>query len=152
MEETGPQSPGPVFDNREKQAPERQPLPQSQAATRRQTYHSQRRPCHRGCSIVLIAHLDENPVQQATGSALFLPQPMGLHLDQCSLTCLRSLYTFKNFFFFLFMAVPTIMEVPRPGVESELHVRPRPQPRQHQIPFTSVTCATAYGNARSLTH
>ena len=44
------------------------------------------------------------------------------------------------------------MEVPRPGVEVELQLRPIPQPQQHQTRVTSVTCATACSNTGSLIH
>ena len=42
------------------------------------------------------------------------------------------------------------MEVPRPGIESELQMGPVPQ--QEWIWATSVIYAAAKGNARSLTH
>ena len=44
------------------------------------------------------------------------------------------------------------MEIPGPGVEWELQLRPTPQPWQHQIQATSVAYAAACGNAESLTH
>ena len=42
------------------------------------------------------------------------------------------------------------MEVPRPGVESELQLGLRPQPQQRRTQTTSPTYATAYGNTRPL--
>ena len=44
------------------------------------------------------------------------------------------------------------MEVPRLGAESELQQQSTPQPQQHHTHATSVTYATAYGNAISLNH
>ena len=50
------------------------------------------------------------------------------------------------------MAAPVHMEVPRPGIELELHLRPTSQPWQHQIRATFVISTAACSNARSLTH
>ena len=44
------------------------------------------------------------------------------------------------------------MEVSGPGTESELQLRPMPQPRHHQIWGTFATQTVAYHNTRSLTH
>ena len=44
------------------------------------------------------------------------------------------------------------MEVPGPGVESELQLKPTSKPQQHQIRPASAINATAYSNASSLTH
>ena len=53
--------------------------------------------------------------------------------------------TSQVLFFFFFL-----MEVPRLGVQ--LDHQPMPEPQQRGIRATSVTCTTAHGNARSLTH
>ena len=63
-------------------------------------------------------------------------------------------------FLFLFLFGPFVfwgpqsrnMEVPRLGVESELHCRPTPQPQQRELRAASVTYTTAHGNAGFLTH
>ena len=39
------------------------------------------------------------------------------------------------------------MEVPRPGVKSEPHLGPMPQPWEHQIQAESTTYTIALGNA-----
>ena len=44
------------------------------------------------------------------------------------------------------------MEVSGPGFESELQLKPAPQPQQHQIQAPSANYAAAYGNTGSLTH
>ena len=44
------------------------------------------------------------------------------------------------------------MEIPGPGIESELQLRPIAQPQQGWIRAASETCAAAHGNAGSLTH
>ena len=44
------------------------------------------------------------------------------------------------------------MKVPRLGTESELKLRPTPQPQQHGIWTAGVTYATAWSNTGSLTH
>ena len=62
---------------------------------------------------------------------------------------------FLSFFFFLFFFKWLHlhhMEVPRLGVESELQLRPIPQPQQCGIWAGSATDMTAHGNAESLTH
>ena len=67
----------------------------------------------------------------------------------------------SSFFFFFFFGLlfsqPHLwhMEVPYVpglGVESELQLRPKPQPQPHWLQATSVACATACGNAKSLTY
>ena len=60
--------------------------------------------------------------------------------------------SFLSFFFVFLGPHPQHMEVPRLGVQSELSCRPTPQPQQCRIQVTSLTCAAACGNARSLTH
>ena len=67
------------------------------------------------------------------------------------------LYFFIFFFFFflsfvLFRALPTDMEVPRLGVQSELLLPPTTQPLQRQIWAVCVTYTTAHGNSGSSTH
>ena len=47
---------------------------------------------------------------------------------------------------------PRHMEIPRLGVESELQLRPTPQPQQRRIRSPPVTYTTAHGNARTLTY
>ena len=66
---------------------------------------------------------------------------------------LRNAFLFF-FFFFLLLLWPHLqyMEVPRPGVELELQLRPTPQPWKHQIGATFTTYTTTHGNTRSLTH
>ena len=44
------------------------------------------------------------------------------------------------------------MDVPRLGIESDLQLRPKLQPQQHQIQAASSTYTTAHGNPGSLTH
>ena len=62
----------------------------------------------------------------------------------------RKLVTFYFIFIFSFLELhPWHMEVPKLGAELEL---PTPQPQQHQIRASSVTYATAWGNAKSFTH
>ena len=58
---------------------------------------------------------------------------------------------FIVFFFFLQPHLRRI-EVPGLGIESELQLRPTPQPQQHQIGATPANYTAACGNARSLTH
>ena len=47
---------------------------------------------------------------------------------------------------------PWHMEVPKLGVEMELHLPPTPQPQQRRIWAASVTYTMAHGNTGSLTH
>ena len=62
----------------------------------------------------------------------------------------------KSFFFFFFFLGLHLQhtEVPRPGIESELQLRPTPQPwqQQHRIWAVSETYAKACHNDRSITH
>ena len=52
----------------------------------------------------------------------------GLHIPD------HLLYLFiYSFIYFMFMAAPVGMEVPRLGVELEMQLRSTPQPWQHQI-------------------
>ena len=44
------------------------------------------------------------------------------------------------------------IEVPGLAVESELQLRPTPQPQQHQIAAKYATYAAAHSSARTLTH
>ena len=44
------------------------------------------------------------------------------------------------------------MDVPRLGIESDLQLRPKLQPQQHQIQAASSTYTTAHGNPGSLIH
>ena len=62
-------------------------------------------------------------------------------------------FTIWLFFFFLQLHLQH-MEVPRPGVKSELLLRsaPPPQPQQHQIWAVSAVHAPSHSNTRSLTH
>ena len=64
--------------------------------------------------------------------------------------CRGFLFCF-NFLSFFFLG-PHLwhIEVPRPGVESEL--QPTPQPQQRQTQAASATYTTAHGNTKSLTH
>ena len=57
-------------------------------------------------------------------------------------------------FFFLFFLRLHLhhMEVPGPGIKSELQLQSTPQPWHHWIQAEPATYATAYGNAGSLTH
>ena len=57
----------------------------------------------------------------------------------------------KNLFSFSWVQLQQ-MEIPGPGVESELQLLPTPESWPHQMCAASVTYATAYGNAKSLTH
>ena len=63
-------------------------------------------------------------------------------------------FIFLSSIFFLpfFRAKPCHTEIPRLGVESELHLWPMPQPGQHENGVESAACTTAHGNARSSTH
>ena len=67
----------------------------------------------------------------------------------------HGLYLHDYFFSFSFSGLhPWHMEIPRPGVESELQWScwSTPQPQQHRIWTTSATYTTAYGNVGTLTH
>ena len=70
-----------------------------------------------------------------------------------TLTVEPFLHHWKNshFFFFLWPHMQH-MEIPRLGVESELHCQPLPQPQQHRIQAASVTYTSVYSNAGSLIH
>lgn len=63
------------------------------------------------------------------------------------ITCIAFCFVF---FSFLWLHLRH-MEVPEPGVESELQLWPTPQSWQHRIQATSVTSATTCGSTRSLT-
>ena len=69
---------------------------------------------------------------------------------------LISFFFFLSFFFFNFFLGPHLwhMEVPKLGVElnQSYSCWPTPQPQQLGSRAASVTCTTAHGNARSLTH
>ena len=62
------------------------------------------------------------------------------------------IYTSFFFSFFFLQLHLWHREVFGLGVELELQLRATPQPWQHRIWHTPATYATAYGNARSLTH
>ena len=75
----------------------------------------------------------------------------------CWKNTLSSSFFFFFFFFFfcLFIfSVPHLqhMEVPRLGVDWSCRCWPTPEPQKCGIQATSATYATAFGNARSLTH
>ena len=59
---------------------------------------------------------------------------------------------YSFFFFFFLWSHAWHMEIPGPGCQSEQQLRPMPQPWQHWIRAASATYATAWSNARSLTH
>ena len=59
---------------------------------------------------------------------------------------------FNTEFIFFFQPYLQHMEVPRLGAESELQLRPMPQPWHYRIQAASATYAAACGNARSLTY
>ena len=80
-----------------------------------------------------------------TGFVIF-----GLYYVDC-ITFMPS-FLFFPFLFFSFRLHLWHIDMPNLGVELEFHLRARPQAQQHQIQATSGTCATAFGNARSLTH
>ena len=62
------------------------------------------------------------------------------------------IHLMEAFFCFCFLGLyPRHMEVPRPGVESELQL-PIAKPQQRRIRAASVTYTATHGNARSLTH
>ena len=58
---------------------------------------------------------------------------------------------FTYLFIYLLWLHLWLMEIPRPGVKLQLQLWPTPQPWQHRIQATFVTCAAACSNTRSLT-
>ena len=56
------------------------------------------------------------------------------------------------FFFFLFTLHLWRMEIPKPRIELELQLQPTPQIQQHQTQATYGIYASAYCNAKFLTH
>ena len=75
-----------------------------------------------------------------------LGSPLPLTLTQ------RSVFFLFVCLFCLFRVCPQHIYVPRLESHRSYSCRSTPQPQQHQIQATSVTCTTAHGNARSLTH
>ena len=68
-----------------------------------------------------------------------------------------SFYLFIYLFIYLSIFVflgphPQHMEVPKQGVESELHHQPTTQPQQHEIRAASVTYNIGHGTTGSPTH
>ena len=62
-------------------------------------------------------------------------------------------YYIQFFFFFFFLGLSVQhMEVPRLGWNQSCSCQPTPQPQERRIWAVSATCATAHGNAISLTH
>ena len=71
------------------------------------------------------------------------------------LTCLSKnlpVFLYCTFFFSFLGPYPWYMEVPRPGVKSELQLPAYTTATARQIRDASATYTTAQGDARSLTH
>ena len=89
---------------------------------------------------------------QSTGCSQEVPRPL---LPSCLETCgSLNLDAPLHFFYYLFFDLHTLlqlhlqhMQVPRPGVESELQLKPTPQPQQHGIQAAYVTYTPPCDNA-----
>ena len=91
-----------------------------------------------------------NSASSKSVCAIF-PTAFAHSMSLCHILAVLKLFqTFPFFFFFLQLHLRH-MEVPRLGVNTELQLRPTPQPQQLWIQAACATYTAAYGNTRSLT-
>ena len=95
--------------------------------------------------------VSSTPLAWASDKALNREDPEAKQSNYLIACTLNSYFIWFFFFFFLQLHL-WHREVPGPGVKSELHLGPMPQPQQHWIWATSSTYIAAYGKAGSLNH